>query len=117
VQPSEPNVPPRPVLLPPLVDGIHISEYRLIAFVSGRRFHGPLGSSRCRWVPWSRGAQDGAGQGAYLRRVELTRVEVGGHGRPHGLRPHDLRHTAASLAIGAGANVKAVQQMLGTRPQ
>jgi integrase len=30
-----------------------------------------------------------------------------------GLRPHDLRHTAASLAIGAGANVKAVQQMLG----
>jgi integrase len=30
-----------------------------------------------------------------------------------GLRPHDLRHTAASLAIAAGANVKAVQRMLG----
>jgi site-specific recombinase XerC len=27
--------------------------------------------------------------------------------------PHDLRHTAASLAIGAGANPKAVQAMLG----
>jgi len=27
--------------------------------------------------------------------------------------PHDLRHTAASLAISAGANVKAVQKMLG----
>ena len=27
--------------------------------------------------------------------------------------PHDLRHTAASLAISAGANVKAVQRMLG----
>jgi hypothetical protein len=27
--------------------------------------------------------------------------------------PHDLRHTAASLAISAGANVKAVQNMLG----
>lgn len=27
--------------------------------------------------------------------------------------PHDLRHTAASLAISAGANVKAVQLMLG----
>lgn len=26
---------------------------------------------------------------------------------------HDLRHTAASLAISAGANVKAVQTMLG----
>jgi integrase len=30
-----------------------------------------------------------------------------------GLKPHDLRHTAASLAIQAGANVKAVQRMLG----
>lgn len=27
--------------------------------------------------------------------------------------PHDLRHTAASLAVSAGANVKAVQHMLG----
>ncbi|WES63904.1 tyrosine-type recombinase/integrase [Microbacter sp. GSS18] len=31
---------------------------------------------------------------------------------PH-VTPHDLRHTAASLAISAGANVKAVQRMLG----
>jgi integrase len=30
-----------------------------------------------------------------------------------GLHPHELRHTAASLAISAGANVKAVQTMLG----
>jgi integrase len=30
-----------------------------------------------------------------------------------GLTPHELRHTAASLAVAAGANVKAVQQMLG----
>lgn len=29
------------------------------------------------------------------------------------LKPHDLRHTAASLSIAAGANVKAVQRMLG----
>lgn len=29
------------------------------------------------------------------------------------LTPHDLRHTAASLAISVGANVKAVQRMLG----
>jgi hypothetical protein len=27
--------------------------------------------------------------------------------------PHDLRHTAGSLAVSAGANVKAVQRMLG----
>lgn len=30
-----------------------------------------------------------------------------------GLRVHDLRHTAASLAISCGANVKVVQRMLG----
>lgn len=30
-----------------------------------------------------------------------------------GVSPHDLRHTAASPAISAGANVKAVQRMLG----
>ena len=30
-----------------------------------------------------------------------------------GLTPHELRHTAASLAVSAGANVKSVQAMLG----
>jgi integrase len=30
-----------------------------------------------------------------------------------GLHPHALRHTAASLAIDSGANIKVVQQMLG----
>lgn len=30
-----------------------------------------------------------------------------------GVTPHELRHTAASLAVAAGANVKAVQRMLG----
>ncbi len=30
-----------------------------------------------------------------------------------GMHPHALRHTAASLAIASGANVKVVQQMLG----
>ncbi|XSS45953.1 tyrosine-type recombinase/integrase [Propionibacteriaceae bacterium Y2011] len=32
---------------------------------------------------------------------------------PSGFRIHDLRHTAASLAIASGADVKAVQRMLG----
>jgi integrase len=30
-----------------------------------------------------------------------------------GITPHELRHTAASPAVSAGADVKAVQQMLG----
>ena len=33
--------------------------------------------------------------------------------RGPGLHPHELRHTAASLAIASGADVKVVQQMLG----
>ena len=32
-----------------------------------------------------------------------------------GLTPHALRHTAASLAVAVGANVKVVQTMLGHR--
>lgn len=36
---------------------------------------------------------------------------------PAGLTIHDLRCTAASLAISAGANLKAVQRMPGTPPQ
>lgn len=30
-----------------------------------------------------------------------------------GLHPHELRHTAASLAIAAGADVKVVQKQIG----
>jgi integrase len=30
-----------------------------------------------------------------------------------GLTPHEMRHTCAALAVSAGANVKAVQRMLG----
>jgi integrase len=30
-----------------------------------------------------------------------------------GLKPHELRHTCASLAIAAGANVKVLQTLLG----
>lgn len=29
------------------------------------------------------------------------------------LTPHELRHTAASLAVSAGANMKVLQRMLG----
>ncbi|GAB2973563.1 tyrosine-type recombinase/integrase [Frigoribacterium salinisoli] len=40
---------------------------------------------------------------------DAAAIEVG----LEGLTPHELRHTAASLAISVGANVKAVQRMLG----
>ena len=50
---------------------------------------------------------DGWFAGARKRCVELD------PNFPASLTLHDLRHTAASLAISAGANVKAVQRMLG----
>jgi integrase len=52
-----------------------------------------------------RGGTSQTGNGWFvnaLRRAGLQRMTV-----------HDLRHTAASLAISAGANVKSVQAMLG----
>lgn len=46
----------------------------------------------------------------FRQRVFDPAVRASGVAR---LKPHDLRHTAASLSIAAGANVKAVQRMLG----
>jgi integrase len=43
------------------------------------------------------------------------RPAVAAAGLPQGLRVHDLRHTAASLAIRENASVKIVQAMLGHR--
>jgi len=51
---------------------------------------------------WRRKAFDRAADELIERHPDLLRPTV-----------HDLRHTAASLAISAGANVKAVQRMLG----
>ncbi|HEX3827210.1 MAG TPA: site-specific integrase [Sporichthyaceae bacterium] len=46
-----------------------------------------------------------------FQRAALTKA-ASAIGVP-GLHPHELRHTAASLAIASGADVKVVQQMLG----
>ena len=46
----------------------------------------------------------------FRRRTWAPAVEAAGLAP---LRIHDMRHTAASLAIKAGADVKVVQRMLG----
>lgn len=57
--------------------------------------------------------------GGYLRRTRTNQSSRGWFTQAVRradvpmLTPHDLRHTAASLAVQAGANVKAVQRMLG----
>lgn len=65
-----------------------------------------------------KGADDGifSEGGVYLRQPHaskswfLTGLADAGIER---LTPHDLRHTAASLAVSAGANIKVLQRMLG----
>jgi integrase len=49
-------------------------------------------------------------QGWFAFAVRRVQVEDSSFPR---LTPHELRHTAASLAVAAGANVKAIQRMLG----
>ena len=46
-------------------------------------------------------------------RIRVWKPACESAGMPDGLRIHDLRHTAASLLVSAGANVKAVQRHLG----
>ncbi|WP_369597459.1 tyrosine-type recombinase/integrase [Rhodococcus sp. OK302] len=56
--------------------------------------------------------------GGYLGRPHTTSgwfdKAVAAAGVPR-VTPHDLRHTAASPSVSVGANVKAIQKMLGTR--
>lgn len=57
--------------------------------------------------PTPRGAQ--LNKDNYRRAFNLAAARAG----LTGVRPHDLRHTAVSLAVRSGASVKAVQRMVG----
>jgi integrase len=118
----------------PRVDLLRRRVHVAVAFteVSGRLIEGTPKSHQARWVPLPRFlvvklaahmqglAPDDlvftTSTGARLRNSNFhdhcwdTAVARCGLA---GLRVHDLRHTAASLAVAAGANVKAVQRMLG----
>lgn len=78
--------------------------------VSARRVGQALEGQRGRLAGLrGRARRLAARQGFPSRGVRCSR----GDDRAEGLTPHEMRHTAASLAISAGANVKAVQRMLG----
>jgi integrase len=105
---------------------------RSVTEVAGRMVFGEPKSHHARSVPVPRGLAEElaaacvrkrpddliftAPEGGVLmlrnwrRRVFEPAAQVAGL---DGLTPHGLRHTAASLAVAAGANVKAVQRMLG----
>ncbi|MFJ3490681.1 tyrosine-type recombinase/integrase [Leifsonia aquatica] len=59
--------------------------------------------------------------GGFLRRPDTAKGKYSwwltalNHANLPHLTPHDLRHTAASLAVSAGANVKVLQRVLGHR--
>lgn len=58
----------------------------------------------------------GGADGKYLPRPKSTRGWFAGavkRSNVQAITPHDLRHTAASLAVSAGVNVLALQRMLG----
>jgi integrase len=119
------------------VDRVHLDRRRVTVAVAFVSMHGALvettpKSHRHREVPMPRflAAQLGehiAGKGPrelvfttdsgaplrtsnFRQRYWLVAVKARGLA---GLRVHDLRHTAASLAVNSGANPKVVQQMLG----
>ncbi|WP_425343118.1 tyrosine-type recombinase/integrase [Nocardia cyriacigeorgica] len=54
-------------------------------------------------------------KGGYLESTEFRWVfdQAAAAAGLSSIAPHGLRHTAASLAISAGANIKVVQRMLG----
>jgi len=100
--------------------------------VNGQMIFGSPKSHQARSVPLPRFLREGIAQAMAGRgpdqlvfpspRGEVLRVQnfrrrgfdgaATAVGLP-GLVPHELRHTAASLAISSGASVKAVQAMLG----
>ncbi|MGY2079710.1 tyrosine-type recombinase/integrase [Modestobacter sp. SYSU DS0657] len=114
----------------PGVRRVHIAE--AMSEVNGQAIFGPPKTHADRWVAVPGFLRDSigalmAGKGPddllfTSPRGEVLRVHgfrrrhfdraATGLGLP-GLVPHELRHTAASLAIASGANVKAVQSMLG----
>lgn len=60
------------------------------------------------------GPRGGVVRAKVFQRAALNAAaETMGLSVPRPLHPHELRHTAASLAIASGADVKVVQQMLG----
>ncbi|GAC84763.1 putative site-specific recombinase, partial [Gordonia paraffinivorans NBRC 108238] len=77
-------------LVPELAQLCEGKDRSALVFDNGRGGHLKRPVS---WSDWFAGAVDGAG---------VPRVTI-----------HDLRHTAASLAVSAGVNVKALQRMLG----
>lgn len=112
---------------------LRINVARSVTDVGGRMLIGPPKNGKERDVPMTafvagklRGRLEGKARddllfptprGKAMRSNNFKRRDydpgTAAAGLPSGLWVHDLRHTAASLSIHAGASVKSVQRMLG----
>ena len=103
-----------------------------VSEVRGKLIWGPLKAHQIRSVPLPRFLVDDLAlimvgkapgdvvfttrRGAVMRNLNFRRDvfdRAATDAGLAGLTPHELRHTGASLAVSAGANVKVVQRMLG----
>jgi integrase len=96
------------------VDGV-MGERTIAALRAFQARHGVPASGETDAATWAALLSEATGveRCARLRALYRVILRVGDRDFSDRLSPYDLRHTAASLAISAGANVKAVQTMLG----
>lgn len=102
---------PIPMFLAPLL-ATEIKGRDSAALVFDSRRGGHLTPGEVRWI------FDSAVQNVRAAVMLQRQQEIEETGHPQTpefpvIRPHDLRHTCASLAISAGANVKVLQTLLG----
>jgi integrase len=97
----------RTVSLPAFVAGLLTPGKDLDALVFPDSGGGHMRGSNVRRRWWSRAVAE-----AHLFPRKVTDA-AGKEAMVYDFKLHELRHTAASLAIQAGANIKALQNMLG----
>lgn len=111
------------------VDGLRLRIARSVTFVGGKAVVGTPKNGKERTVSLpatvakllAPGAPDDLvfpdSAGGWMRASNVRRrwwaSALADAGLPTDFKLHELRHTAASLAIRAGANIKALQNMLG----
>jgi integrase len=96
------------------VDGV-MGDSTVAALRAFQAHHGLPASGETDAATWDALAEQatGIGRRQTLRRLCPVTLRAGDRDFSGKFTTYDLRHTAASLAISAGANVKAVQSMLG----
>ena len=96
------------------VDG-SMDERTEVALKRFQAEHGLTVTGRTNPETWGKLAAEATRvrEGELLRNLSPVELRRGDQDFPSSMRVYDLRHTAASLMVSAGANVKSVQAVLG----